>query len=81
MTNKEILCRNLINHKVFNILHEIQDLRENFYILYQNKVDLLDKYNLFDTQLNLVYAHVDKLCQLSMRIKAEDIVNNISTGE
>ena len=77
MNKKATLFRNLINHEVFNIWDKLQDLQENFHVLFGEKILLFDKYNLFETQLNLVRAHIDRLCQISSRLEAQDIVDNL----
>jgi len=73
MTNKEILLRNLINHEVFGIDYRLQDLQENFQILFQENIFSSDKNSLFYTQLELLRAHAQKLCELSSRLNADDI--------
>jgi hypothetical protein len=72
MTNKDILFRNLINHETFNIQRKLQDLQQNFRVLFGTSFHL-DKYNLFDAQLNLLRAHIDKLIQISSKLSSNDI--------
>lgn len=61
----------MMNNKVANALHELQDVREMFLVLYGINVGLLDKYHIIHVQSELATASVDKLWSLLRRINSE----------
>jgi hypothetical protein len=80
MNNKEVLFRNLINHAVFELYNRLQDLHENFRILFAD-TGHQNISCLFDIQIQLLQANADKLCYLSGQLNPNDIVDNLTDTE